>query len=412
MSDSDAQPDERNLPNWRERCAFWNAQCAPPSKGRRLRERESTPLILTGHGLSLRVDKGCLLVWDGNTHYPAERREWRFFPGALDIPLIFVVIDGSGEITIDAIDWLATQGVSLIRLRWDGQFVSVVTTGGQAASADKVYWQTNTRDDPSERLAFALALIRQKVHNTIGTFEHLPRAPIWDRAYKDIVTRAKWLDLKPPRSVLGLLGIEGIIAANYFRAWSGLPLKWKGVKQHPIPKDWSNYQSRTAVRDDVGRSNRSATHPVNAMLNYAYGVLVARTQIHLIVTGYDPTIGIMHDSKALRGTYPAYVLDHIEPMRPVVDRAILNLIATATFTGADFSIQPDGACRLNPELARRVAQLVLQQCEFPRIRAKGHQLRKKIPRSGDAVPETKNGLESEIASGLLMDRGTASDRLR
>ena len=32
-----------------------------------------------------------------------------------------------------------------------------------------------------------------------------------------------------------------------------------------------------------------------------------------------------------------------------------------TFTGADFSIQPDGVCRLNPELARRVAQLTLEQ---------------------------------------------------
>jgi CRISPR-associated protein Cas1 len=47
----------------------------------------------------------------------------------------------------------------------------------------------------------------------------------------------------------------------------------------------------------------------------------------------------------------------MEPMRPVVDRAVLHLIDTVTFTGADFSIQHDGVCRMNPELARRVAQL-------------------------------------------------------
>ena len=93
------------------------------------------------------------------------------------------------------------------------------------------------------------------------------------------------------------------------------------------------------------------------MLNYAYGVLIARTQVQLIAEGYDPTIGILHGRESERGTYPAFALDRMEPMRPVVDRAILQLVATKTFTGGDFSIQPDGVCRLNPELARRVAQL-------------------------------------------------------
>ena len=53
----------------------------------------------------------------------------------------------------------------------------------------------------------------------------------------------------------------------------------------------------------------------------------------------------------------------MEPMRPVVDRAVLHLIDTATFTGADFSIQHAGVCRMNPELARRVAQLALERCD-------------------------------------------------
>jgi CRISP-associated protein Cas1 len=100
------------------------------------------------------------------------------------------------------------------------------------------------------------------------------------------------------------------------------------------------------------------------MLNYAYGVLIAQTQIRLVVEGYGPTIGIMHEKKALRGINPGFVLDHMEPMRPVVDRAVLQLIDTVTFTGADFSIQHDGVCRMNPELARRVAQLALERCRI------------------------------------------------
>lgn len=108
-----------------------------------------------------------------------------------------------------------------------------------------------------------------------------------------------------------------------------------------------------------------AAHPVNAMLNYAYGVLMARTQVELISEGYDPTIGILHGRESELGRYPAFTLDRMEPMRPVVDRAVLRLIGPSTLTGGDFAIQPDGVCRLNPELARRVAQLAQEQFRVP-----------------------------------------------
>jgi CRISPR-associated protein Cas1 len=349
-----------------DRCTFWITE-SEPKFPRRVREREANPLVLTGHGLSLRVDKGCLLVRDGNTHYPARPREWRFFNGALDIPPAFVVIDGSGNITMDAIDWLARHRVPLIRIRWDGQFA--VTSGGQAASADKVDWQQRTRSNPRARLTFAAEIVRQKARNTLTTLEgYLPRGPLWDRACKNIDARARSLKINPPRTFASLLGLEGSIAADYFRVWSGLSIKWKPLKRNPIPSDWSTYRSRVALRHgirlraDGGGYNRGATHPVNAMLNYAYAVLIAQTQIRLIVEGYDPTIGIMHEKKALRGINPGFALDHMEPMRPVVDRAVLQLIDTVTFTGADFSIQHDGVCRMNPELARRVSQLTIEQC--------------------------------------------------
>lgn len=353
---------------YRGRCAFWIAQ-SQSKVSRRLREREQHPLILTGHGFSLRMDRGCLLAQDGNTHYPGERREWRFFNGALDVPPAFVVLDGSGNITFDAIDWLARHRVPLIRVRWDGQFASIVTSGGQAASSYKVDWQQRTRSNPRARLTFAIDLIRQKAQNSIVTLDDfLPRGPLWDRARKNIETRARSLKSNPPGTFAGLLGIEGSIAADYFRVWSELSIKWKPLKRYPVPKDWSTYRSRVALRhgirlrSDGGGYNRGATHPVNAMLNYAYAVLIAQTQIRLIVEGYDPTIGVMHEKKALRGINPGFALDHMEPMRPVVDRAVLQLIDTVTFTGADFSIQHDGVCRMNPELARRVTQLALERC--------------------------------------------------
>jgi CRISPR-associated protein Cas1 len=129
---------------WPDRCIYWISE-TKPKISRPRREREKNPLILTGHGVSIRVDRGCLLVKDGNTHYPSKERMWRFFNGSLDIPPALIVIDGSGEITMGALDWLATQNVPLVRLRWNGEFVSVVTAGGQSASTEKVRWQEDTR---------------------------------------------------------------------------------------------------------------------------------------------------------------------------------------------------------------------------------------------------------------------------
>ena len=296
---------------------------------------------------------------DGNTHFPSEQRAWRFFNGTLDIPPTIIVVDGSGEITLDAIDWLSAQSVPLVRLKWNGQFASIVTNGGQAASSDKVYWQERTRNDPAARLRFARDIIHDKALSTLVTMEeHIPRSLLWASAHKNIAARTRLLEKRSPRSVEELLGVEGSIANEYFRAWSAIQLRWKALKQRPIPEDWHTYKSRSALREEL-RVNRRATHPVNAILNYAYGVLIGRTQVQLIAEGYDPTIGILHGRESERGTYPAFALDHMEPMRPVVDRAVLELIKATTFSGSDFAIQADGTCRLNPELARRVAQMTV-----------------------------------------------------
>jgi len=87
------------------------------------------------------------------------------------------------------------------------------------------------------------AIVRQKAHNTLATLEeYLPRGPLWDRACKNIEGRARSLKDDPPRTFASLLGIEGSIAADYFRVWSCLSIKWKPLKRYPIPKDWSTYR--------------------------------------------------------------------------------------------------------------------------------------------------------------------------
>lgn len=340
---------------WLERCEYWEAAYQASIPKRKRRERRSAPLILTGNGLSIRVDRGSLWIKDGLTHYPQEKSEYRFFQGGLENPPRIVLVDGNGQITLDAIDWLAEQKIPLIRLRWDGAFASVVTTGGQAADQEKVRWQYETRHDPEARLAFAYPLITEKARNTLETLEaFIPDGPSKDSARKTISNALAKIEAQELAKLSDLLGQEGIIASAYFRAWENVKITWSGTDRYPIPNEWRTYRSRAAMREEKPQ-NRHATHPVNAMLNYAYAMLCSQKQIEAIADGYDPMLGVIHDRrKRVRGITPAYALDLMEPERPIMDRRVLTLLRETDLHPADFTLSSQGKCRIGPELSRRL----------------------------------------------------------
>ena len=337
---------------WAERCGYWLKALETGKPKRKRRERETQPLILNGHGLSVSVDKGRLIIKDGHTHYPAEQLEWRFFKGELTLPPRIVIVDGSGNITLDALDWLTEQRVDLIRLKWDGRLITMAGTGGYSANRQKVTWQIATRANEARRVAFSVPLIEGKIQGTLFNLEHLlPASPSRDKAIEKTKAALKTFRTNPPETVSELLGIEGGVAQGYFFAWRALAMKWKAVKRYPIPDEWRTYMSRSALRTKHTVQNHRATHPINAMLNYAYGMLESSVRIQTIADGYDPGIGIIHGD-LIKPDRHTFVFDLMEPERSIVDRGILKLIQEHTFSGGDFMLQKDGVVRLNPELAR------------------------------------------------------------
>lgn len=323
---------------------------------RLLRQREIAPLILNGQGVSLRVEGGSLRIQNGFTHYPQRRETYRFFPGDKTLPTRIIMLDGSGSLSFDALSWLAEQGVSLIRIGWRGDVVSVVGGSGYGANPDKVRWQEETRADPSRRLAFGGDLIRRKLVESRSVLADLaPASSVKDLAVERAFQGLKRLNVAPPSDIKALLGLEADCAARYFAAWRCVPLRWKAATRHPIPDHWRTVGARSTGRKGTQATNRRASHPVQAMLNYAYAVLQSRTHIQAVADGYDPTIGIMHNGYHAS---PAFVFDLMEPDRPKVDRAVLGFAMSETFSGADFTMREDGVCRVGPQLARRVCGLV------------------------------------------------------
>ncbi|WP_373088739.1 CRISPR-associated endonuclease Cas1 [Sneathiella sp.] len=339
---------------WADRCIYWNYLIEANKPKRMRRERQSHPLIITGHGLSITVDKKRLIIKDGNTHYPSKPKVWEFFKGDLELPPRIVVIDGSGNITLDALDWLADQDVPLIRIKFDGTGTTVMSPSGFSADRTKVAWQLETRDDPDKKLAFAISITRQKLEASIETLEKfVPSSKYLDRSIEAIRNDLAFIERGDADTPAKLLGQEGKAASSYWRAWQGVEMKWRATTRHPIPDDWRTYLSRSSILTGVNPKNKNASHPINAMLNYAYAALLTKAKIQAICDGYDPMIGILHDQRHKeKDLTPSFALDLMEPQRPVVDRVILKLIAEQTFSGSDFDIQSNGVCRLNPALAR------------------------------------------------------------
>lgn len=338
------EPDE-----YAERCQYWLAAYEASIPFRKRRERQTAPLILTGNGLSIRVNRGALWIKDGLTHYPQEKREYRFFPGGLDNPPRIILVDGSGEITLDALDWLTDQEIPLIRLSWDGRVISVVGQSGYAADPERVAWQVGTRANEDARVAFGAPLIRQKIEGTLENLaEFFPATQERDRAFATAESVLETLDGPPPATVFELIGLEGKAANAYFKVWASMPIRWKARDRDAVPEDWLTYGSRSALRAKRVPSNRRATHPVNAMLNYAYGILEIQTRIRVIADGRDPTRGIVHgDHTSGRDTF---VFDLMEPGRPTAERRVLEMLREHEFAKADFAVTGKGTCRVGAKL--------------------------------------------------------------
>lgn len=339
---------------WSCRCWQWQDQSTRDRLPRAKNQRQPNPLILSGFGVSLRIEGGTLRIRNGFTHYPQKQEVYRFFKGDRDIPERIILLDSTGSISFDVLSWIAEQGVSLIQLDWRGQITCLSSPQAYSATSVRAEWQRVTRDDPQLRMNFCNQLIIRKMEATIITLEKSVRhSQAREKAMEAAYATLTRLEESPARDVNELRGIEGTAAAAYFRAWNDLPVRWRRSRR-PIPPEWRKIGTRRS--GNFPTRNGNAHHPVQAMLNYAYTVLQTQTQIWAVAEGYDPTLGIMHEN---RPGSPAFLFDLMEPGRAQIDRKILDFVKVRELDPTDFIVRSDGVCRLNPELAKLVVQLAI-----------------------------------------------------
>jgi CRISP-associated protein Cas1 len=133
------------------------------------------------------------------------------------------------------------------------------------------------------------------------------------------------------RSLAELLGVEGNGAALYFGSFAAM---------------LGGGDAGPGLRFEFeSRNRRPATDPVNAMLSFAYAMLVRELTQTLSAVGFDPYRGFYHQPRYGR---PALALDLMEPFRPILaDSAVVTAINNGEVRPADF-VWAGRACALTP----------------------------------------------------------------
>jgi len=133
-----------------------------------------------------------------------------------------------------------------------------------------------------------------------------------------------------------ILSVEGRAAQYYWKALKGIV---------PTEYDWP------------GRKGRDAQDPVNAALNYGYGILYSQVERAIILAGLDPYAGFVH---ADRPGKPSLVYDLVEPYRvPAVDRVVIGLATKHV------ELRLDERHLLIDKTRKMLAERVLQRLEKP-----------------------------------------------
>ncbi|MHB8347406.1 MAG: CRISPR-associated endonuclease Cas4g/Cas1g [Acidiferrobacterales bacterium] len=156
-------------------------------------------------------------------------------------------------------------------------------------------------------------------------------------------------DSQRAKSLPELLGMEGLAARRYFENFARL------IKQDGDPHSFRF--------DFTHRNRRPPTDPVNALLSFAYTLLVRTWTVALSAVGFDPYRGFYHQPRYGR---PALALDMMEPFRPLVaDSVVLQAINNGEVRPSDFvsaagsvALTEDGRKRFIATFERRLSQEV------------------------------------------------------
>lgn len=343
----DPEPDEL-----RERGHFWQtfAGKALAADARRA-EGDGRTTVLGGYGADLHVEHDALYVKYGRTHLAPQQVHEVLHRALHDVRRI-VWVDASGSLSLAAVAWCHSEGITLTLL--DGAGHLLATLSPEPAADAKLRRAQYTASD-AQGARIAREIVRRKLERQHRTMQDHPACqalPGQERAVGALNMALAWLGLSNREMPVDLvMRYEARCAAHYFAALEEMPVRFVKADHRRIPPHWLTLGGRRSPLSPGANSAKRAITPGMAVLNYAYGMLATQCRQALAAEGFDPAAGFLHSDKDRRDSL---TWDLMECERGTVDGLALDFISRQTFRAADFSRQGDGSVRLHPQLARAV----------------------------------------------------------
>jgi CRISPR-associated protein Cas1 len=305
----------------------------------RLTPREGV-LVLSGFGIRVSVDRGHLVVSDG---IGDTRRNGRLSRATAGLKRL-VVIGHSGTISLEALRWIYDIGAAYVQLDYDGTVI--VASGPSGLNDARLRRAQALAESTGVGIAIARDLLIGKLAGQVEVLSQLPDTQQFIAWIEQM--RAELPNAATPKA---LRSLEAQAANAYWSAWSTVEIRFAHKDADRIPAHWPLFLTR---KSPVSNASRSAATPINALLNYLYGLLETEVRLGILTLGLDPGMGMLHSD--LKGR-DSFVFDVIEPLRPVVDGHLLTLLETRTFAAAEFFETRQGVVRLMPPLTQSLAEI-------------------------------------------------------
>lgn len=226
-----------------------------------------------------------------------------------------VALFGNVNVTIQAMQEMCVRGIPITLFSTGGWFYGIVQ-GMTHKNVELRMAQYRAALDDDRCLRLARGMISAKIDNCrtllMRNHKSLPDSvPEELKRLSESARSAKGMDI--------LLGVEGMAARIYFGMFKGMLKDNEG-------EEWSF--------DFNGRNRRPPLDPVNAMLSYAYSLLVKDITVTLLAVGFDPYLGFYH---TIRYGRPSLGLDLMEEFRPIIaDSVVIWVVNNRVLTPDDF----------------------------------------------------------------------------
>lgn len=287
-------------------------------------------LVLSGYGVKLGASGSSLVV--------KSKKGERKIPAA-EVDAVLLATGGIA-VTSKAMRLMLMSGIELIVLNGRGDPVGILYSSHYTRTADtrRAQYMAIAED---RGLAYAKAFARCKILSQASTLWRLSSDLGFEegrRGAEEVASYAgKLSEISGPleEARLEVMSIEAAAARAY---WSLLA---------------------RLVPGDLGFDGRDpdSGDPVNAALNYGYGILYALAWRSLVLAGLDPYAGFLHTDRSGR---PVLAFDYVEMWRaPLVDETLVRLAASGWRPRVESGLLTHDS---RMAVAEAIARRLKQQC--------------------------------------------------